>query len=165
MCTSSVHAHCYLPCPLQEILDECGPVDTGSSETAVQLPDNQTRFIFGCLVSALSLAHSKNYAHHDVKAGNFVRFYDGRYKLIDWDTARRADKVGSLCMAIRRVLMGGMNGLQHCKMGRPGEPPMYAHNFSNTSNGTPFRDGLYLIAASHVAMHAMVGHRACYKCA
>jgi serine/threonine protein kinase len=30
--------------------------------------------------------------HHDIKAKNLVRFFDGRYRLIDFDNARERDK-------------------------------------------------------------------------
>jgi serine/threonine protein kinase len=62
----------------------------------LQLPENEARFIFGCLVTALEVVHAKGYTHHDVKAANFVRFFDGKYKLIDFDNARLADKVSYL---------------------------------------------------------------------
>jgi serine/threonine protein kinase len=75
---------------LQDILDELGPTE---GQTVLQLPENEARFIFGCLVTALEEVHSRGYTHHDVKAANFVRFYDGKYKLIDFDNTRLADKV------------------------------------------------------------------------
>jgi serine/threonine protein kinase len=67
-----------------------GPSD---ARNAVQLPDNQCKFIFGCLVNALKEVHARGLTHHDVKAANFVRFYDGKYKLIDFDNVRRAGQV------------------------------------------------------------------------
>jgi serine/threonine protein kinase len=79
--------------PLQEILDELGPVEVPPGQAVLQLPDGQVKFIFGCLVGALELVHNKGYAHHDVKAANFVRFYDGKFKLIDFDNARLAGRV------------------------------------------------------------------------
>jgi serine/threonine protein kinase len=72
----------------QEILDDMGPV--GEPEDTLQLPETQARFIFGCLVSALQVVHAKGYTHHDIKAANFVRFYDGKFKLIDFDNMKIA---------------------------------------------------------------------------
>ncbi|KAK9815827.1 hypothetical protein WJX72_010338 [[Myrmecia] bisecta] len=55
------------------------------------LPDNQCRFIFECLVRVVQFVHGAGYVHHDLKACNFVRFFEGRYKLIDFDNCREAN--------------------------------------------------------------------------
>jgi serine/threonine protein kinase len=68
-------------------------VEVPPGQAVLQLPDGQVKFMFGCLVGALELVHNKGYTHHDLKAANFVRFYDGKFKLIDFDNARLAGRV------------------------------------------------------------------------
>ncbi|KAG2495159.1 hypothetical protein HYH03_006767 [Edaphochlamys debaryana] len=68
---------------LQEILDEWG---------AKPMPENQTRYIFECMVAAVQHLHTLGHVHHDLKPHNFVRFFDGRYCLVDLDSARQAYK-------------------------------------------------------------------------
>ncbi len=43
------------------------------------LPENQCRYIFECIATAIHQIHSRGLVHHDLKCKNIVRFYDGRY--------------------------------------------------------------------------------------
>ncbi|KAG1670580.1 hypothetical protein FOA52_012152 [Chlamydomonas sp. UWO 241] len=53
------------------------------------LAENQIRYIFECITAALLHLHGKGYVHHDLKTNNLVRFYDGKYRLIDFDSTRK----------------------------------------------------------------------------
>lgn len=55
-------------------------------------PRNQKRFIFECLATAVYHVHYQGFTHHDLKARNFVRFFDGRFKLVDFDNCRETGK-------------------------------------------------------------------------
>lgn len=68
---------------LYEILDEAG---------SNPLPENQCRYIFECMAMAVQHLHMLDLVHHDLKAKNFVRFFDGRYRLVDFDNTRVHDE-------------------------------------------------------------------------
>ena len=55
-------------------------------------PPPASRYTFECITSALMHLHVNGLVHHDLKARNMVRFYDGRFRLIDFDQARLAGK-------------------------------------------------------------------------
>eukprot|EP00798_Chlamydomonas_sp_ICE-L_P012285 gene12285-15437_t len=58
------------------------------------IAENQCRYIFECIASSVHHMHVKGYVHHDLKPKNVVRFYDGRYRLIDFETTRRVQSNG-----------------------------------------------------------------------
>jgi len=68
---------------LYEILEEQG---------TNPLPENQCRYIFECMAGAVQHMHLLDLVHHDLKAKNFVRFFDGRYRLVDFDNTRTANE-------------------------------------------------------------------------
>jgi serine/threonine protein kinase len=46
-----------------------------------------------CLVQSVHHLHTAfGLVHHDLKLRNFVRFFDGRYRLVDFDNARVAER-------------------------------------------------------------------------
>lgn len=49
------------------------------------LPEAHIRFIFECLANSVHHIHMKGVVHGDLKPKNCTRFFDGRYRLIDFD--------------------------------------------------------------------------------
>uniref|UniRef100_A0A7S3QWL1 Protein kinase domain-containing protein n=2 Tax=Dunaliella tertiolecta TaxID=3047 RepID=A0A7S3QWL1_DUNTE len=54
------------------------------------MPENQIRYTFECIATAVNVLHSLGRVHHDLKSGNIVRFFDGTYRLVDLDNCRIA---------------------------------------------------------------------------
>ncbi len=50
------------------------------------------RYTFECITAAVLHLHGMGLVHHDLKSHNLVRFYDGRFRLIDFDQAKYAGK-------------------------------------------------------------------------
>ncbi|KAF5834183.1 ankyrin repeat-containing domain protein [Dunaliella salina] len=74
------------------------------------MPENQIRYTFECVATAVNVLHSLGRVHHDLKSGNLVRFFDGSYRLVDMDNCR-----------IAGVENHGMTSLEICppEMARP----------------------------------------------
>lgn len=74
-----------------------------------------------CFALSVNALHKQYHVqvHHDLKAKNFVRFFDGRYCLVDFDNCRTVDKMdmGTSYVSATRCTIHGMLFINRCCRG------------------------------------------------
>ena len=90
---------------LHDIIEQTG---------AAGLPHNQCRYVFQTMAESVQQMHLIDLVHHDLKPKNFVRWFDGRFRLVDFDSTREAGRQ-DMGQTVSEVIRGGPG--KYCNKG------------------------------------------------